>query len=151
MNDKVVLAAVAGFIAAWVIQWIIDVWFYRPCLVTQSKDAVTPLLSAPSGAAVDSDEVERLKKELALRDDEIRRLKKQQAPKSTDGSQDDLELIDGIGPVFEAKLYEAGIKTFAQLSTQDPETLRSIIKPQKWQKIEPEKWIAEAATRAQGA
>ena len=59
--------------------------------------------------------------------------------------RDDLELIDGIGPVFERKLYDAGVFTFAQLSQTSPEKIREAIKPQNWQKIEPEKWIAEAA------
>ncbi|MCL4295638.1 MAG: DUF4332 domain-containing protein [Anaerolineae bacterium] len=59
-------------------------------------------------------------------------------------SPDKLEDITGIGVVFAQRLNEAGIYTFAQLAEQTPERLREIIKPESWQKIEPEKWLAEA-------
>ncbi|MBE7552192.1 MAG: DUF4332 domain-containing protein [Anaerolineales bacterium] len=59
-------------------------------------------------------------------------------------SPDKLEDITGIGVVFARRLNEAGIYTFAQLAEQTPERLREIIKPESWQKIEPEKWVAEA-------
>jgi predicted flap endonuclease-1-like 5' DNA nuclease len=59
-------------------------------------------------------------------------------------SPDRLEDISGIGDVFARRLNEAGIYTFAQLADQMPDRLREIIKPESWQKIEPEKWIAEA-------
>lgn len=68
-----------------------------------------------------------------------------------DNDKDDLEVIDGIGPVFERKLYEAGVTTFAMLAELSPAQVREIIKPQNWQKIEPENWIAEAAKLARGA
>lgn len=59
-------------------------------------------------------------------------------------SPDNLEEINGIGIVFAKRLNEAGIYTFAQLAEQTPERLREVIKPEAWQKIEPEQWIAEA-------
>jgi predicted flap endonuclease-1-like 5' DNA nuclease len=59
-------------------------------------------------------------------------------------SPDKLEDITGIGVIFARRLNEGGIYTFAQLAGQTPERLREIIKPESWQKIEPEKWIAEA-------
>ncbi|MBS1720203.1 MAG: hypothetical protein JST35_07140 [Armatimonadetes bacterium] len=64
---------------------------------------------------------------------------------STGDVRDDLEEIDGIGPVFERKLYDAGIFTFAQLAATSPAKITEIIKPQNWQRIEPDKWIAESA------
>jgi predicted flap endonuclease-1-like 5' DNA nuclease len=59
-------------------------------------------------------------------------------------SPDSLEDINGIGIVFAKRLNEVGIYTFAQLAEQTPERLQEIIKPESWQKIEPEKWIVEA-------
>jgi predicted flap endonuclease-1-like 5' DNA nuclease len=59
-------------------------------------------------------------------------------------SPDSLEEINGIGIVFAKRLNEAGIYTFAQLAEQTQERLHEIIKPESWQKIEPEKWMAEA-------
>ncbi len=58
---------------------------------------------------------------------------------------DPLIEINGIGPVFERRLKAAGILTFRDLASQTPERLREIIAPAKWQKIEPEAWIAQAA------
>jgi predicted flap endonuclease-1-like 5' DNA nuclease len=58
---------------------------------------------------------------------------------------DPLVAINGIGPVFERRLKAAGILTLRDLASQTPERLREIIAPAKWQKIEPEAWIAEAA------
>ena len=36
---------------------------------------------------------------------------------------DDLTIIDGVGPAYDAALKAAGIKTFAQLSEQTPEAI----------------------------
>lgn len=63
---------------------------------------------------------------------------------------DDLTRIRGIGPVFQKRLQEAGIRTFAQLAGLRPERLREIVATAEWQKIEPERWIAEAAQLAAG-
>jgi predicted flap endonuclease-1-like 5' DNA nuclease len=57
---------------------------------------------------------------------------------------DHLEDINGIGEEYAQRLNQAGIYTFAQLVEAGPERLRQIIDPEKWQKIEPERWIAEA-------
>ncbi|NJN92737.1 MAG: DUF4332 domain-containing protein [Anaerolineales bacterium] len=57
---------------------------------------------------------------------------------------DHLEDINGIGDEYAQRLNQAGIYTFAQLVEAGPEQLRQIIDPEHWQKIEPEKWIAEA-------
>ena len=67
-----------------------------------------------------------------------------------DGYGDQLEDISGIGAVYADRLRAAGIRTFADLSRMRSERLTDIIQPQKWQRIEPERWIAEAADRAIG-
>ncbi len=56
--------------------------------------------------------------------------------------------INWIGPVYEHKLFAAGVRTFAQLGEMTPAQVRAIIQPQPWQEFEPEKWIAEARQRA---
>ncbi len=62
--------------------------------------------------------------------------------------RDRLEKIDGVGDVYEHRLNSAGIWTFAQLSQMSLESIHSLIQPEEWQKIEPDKWILEAAERA---
>jgi predicted flap endonuclease-1-like 5' DNA nuclease len=70
------------------------------------------------------------------------------APTDVDRLRDPLIDILGIGPVFQTRLYEAGILTFAELAALSPEQVRAIIKPASWQKIEPGAWIAEAGDRS---
>lgn len=69
---------------------------------------------------------------------------------STLDPSDPLEKIEGIGQVYQAKLYEAGIKTFAQLAAASPSRITEIIEPQNWQQIDVMKWRREAALYASG-
>jgi large subunit ribosomal protein L21 len=60
---------------------------------------------------------------------------------------DDLEVINGIGPVFAGRLRAAGIETFAQLAELTPDRIREIIAPiRSSHMIDAEGWIAEART-----
>ncbi|MDH7486950.1 MAG: DUF4332 domain-containing protein [Anaerolineae bacterium] len=61
---------------------------------------------------------------------------------------DDLSQIKGIGEVFEQKLYQAGIMTFADLAARTPEELKAIIQPEEWQALDFADWIAQARARA---
>lgn len=65
-------------------------------------------------------------------------------------NRDPLEDIDGIGPVYQQKLYAAGIKTFAQLAAASPSRITEVIEPQNWQHIDVMKWRREAALYAAG-
>ena len=58
---------------------------------------------------------------------------------------DDLAEVWGIGPVFRARLAEAGITTFAQLAATDPEAVMAAtgVPPAR-----AAAWIAQAAERA---
>jgi len=57
--------------------------------------------------------------------------------------RDSFQQIRGIGPVYEKRLYNAGIITFADLAAQNPERIREIIQSTS-HKIGPEAWIEEA-------
>ena len=58
---------------------------------------------------------------------------------------DNLKRIKGIGPVFEARLNQAGIWTFADLAELTPEQIREIVSSGRAKNmIEPEEWIAQA-------
>lgn len=68
-----------------------------------------------------------------------------------DGSKpDDLESIEGIGEVFERRLYEAGICTFAALASASEETLAAICRAPAWSKPDYAAWIQQASARAAG-
>jgi predicted flap endonuclease-1-like 5' DNA nuclease/predicted nuclease with TOPRIM domain len=63
--------------------------------------------------------------------------------------RDPLIDINGIGPVYEERLFAAGITTFAQVAEQNPDRLREIVAAKEWQDIDPEAWIAEARSFAE--
>lgn len=60
------------------------------------------------------------------------------------GRRDDLERIAGIGPIYEQRLFDAGIETYAQLAATPVERLRAIVQPRSMQKVDFAKWIEEA-------
>lgn len=64
--------------------------------------------------------------------------------------RDKLIVIEGIGPVYERKLNDAGINTFRQLAEADEDRLREIIQPQTWQRVVFAEWIEQASLLAEG-
>ena len=58
---------------------------------------------------------------------------------------DDFEPMEGIGRVFEERLYEAGICTFEQLATVTPEQLAEICHAPEMSEPDYDGWIAYAA------
>jgi predicted flap endonuclease-1-like 5' DNA nuclease len=65
-------------------------------------------------------------------------------PRAVEAQRDPLIDINGIGPVYERRLFEAGITTFDMLAALSPERVREIIRPEHWQEVHPEAWIEEA-------
>jgi predicted flap endonuclease-1-like 5' DNA nuclease len=63
---------------------------------------------------------------------------------------DDLTLIEGIGPVYNARLREHGITTFAQLAETDEGRLAEIVNAPKWQRVNYGEWIEQARLAAAG-
>ena len=55
--------------------------------------------------------------------------------------------INGIGPGTQQRLFDAGIKTFAQLASMDPDTLREIAGAAVTRRYNVEDWIEEARQR----
>ncbi len=66
-------------------------------------------------------------------------------------ARDDLKRIEGIGPVMERVLNEAGITTFAQLAQRTPEELQAILDAAGVRRItSPETWAEQAKLAAEG-
>lgn len=63
---------------------------------------------------------------------------------------DDLKTIQGIGPTYEKKLQQAGIKTFRDLADADEETIAAAIGSAAAQRARREKWAAQARQAAEG-
>lgn len=58
--------------------------------------------------------------------------------------QDDLEQINGIGPVFSKRLKEAGIFTYQQLANASAPKIQKVVAAEEWQNIDVDAWINEA-------
>jgi predicted flap endonuclease-1-like 5' DNA nuclease len=63
---------------------------------------------------------------------------------------DDLSRIEGIGPVYHAKLRAAGIRTFAALAAADEDRLAEIIQASSWQRVNYGEWIEQARLASVG-
>ncbi|GIV71745.1 MULTISPECIES: helix-hairpin-helix domain-containing protein [Caldilinea] len=62
---------------------------------------------------------------------------------------DDFEPIEGIGKIYERRLYEAGIRTYRDLASTTPERLAEIIKPRPPAQPDFAHWIAQARQLAE--
>jgi predicted flap endonuclease-1-like 5' DNA nuclease len=135
----VITALIIGVIIGWLVEWVIDWVFWRrddKKLAEQLAQAEAEVEHLKSQAAQDQATIEQLRTELNTLAGQISQ------------PEDALERIKGIGAVFAQRLKAAGIRTFAQLAEARPEQIREIIKPEEWQKINPEGWIAEARALA---
>jgi len=61
---------------------------------------------------------------------------------------DELADIKGIGRIYQWKLRDGGINSYAQLAQTTPERIREILDVPAWRKIEPESWIEQAKVLA---
>ena len=71
---------------------------------------------------------------------------------ATRGAQtgDDLTTLEGIGPMYAARLNDGGITTFAQLAEADEATLAELIDAPAWRRINYVNWQAQARLAAEG-
>ena len=63
---------------------------------------------------------------------------------------DDFTTLEGIGPVYEAKLKHVGIATFAQLAVADEASLKETIQAPAWRRVNYGEWIEQAKLAAAG-
>ena len=63
---------------------------------------------------------------------------------------DDLTKLEGIGPMYAARLNDKGITTFAQLAATDEGTLADVISAPAWRRINYADWKAQAELAAAG-
>ena len=89
-----------------------------------------------------ANQVSGLEAEIARLNEELNRVRSQR--------RDDLTKINGIGAVFATRLNDAGIRTFAELEQSNASRILEIIKPEDWQKIDPDLWRSEAGYYARG-
>jgi predicted flap endonuclease-1-like 5' DNA nuclease len=65
-------------------------------------------------------------------------------------AEDDLTVIEGIGPKTAALLKENGITTFALLATTEISFLEKMLRDKGWQFAKPKSWPEQASLAAKG-
>ena len=158
-----VLLVVAGAVVGFIVEWLIDEAYRKNRELRrqlgQREGSVVAVGASVSG---ESSASETLADFLHRRDEEVRALREQvsTAHAEVDRLGDDFEtyqrthpdtltVIKGIGPVYQWKLRDAGVNTFAQLAAADPDQLRRMLDVKNWQRVNVESWIEQARDWAQ--
>jgi len=155
------LLVAAGVVVGFVVEWLIDEAYRKNRelrrLLNDHRSTEHAQASEGSGA---SSEV--LADFLRRRDEELREFRERLA--EADGRldllqdefddyrrthPDDLTVIKGIGPVYQWKLRDAGVNTYGQLASADPEQLQRMLDVKHWQRARIESWIKQARDWAQ--
>ena len=131
------LGLVAGLIVGWVIEWIIDWQFWR---AGDEHDGAHEL--------VDQSDLQGKLEQARLEIADLQQRLDAARTLPSDGGNDDLTRIPGIGAVFSRRLNEAGIHTFAELAATSPEEIRQKVGTESWQQTDIESWITAAADLA---
>ena len=117
-----------------------------PVEETSAEEVVAEAAAVEEAPAVE--EVAKVVADEAAQEEEVQ--EKESAAKGVE--VDDLTKVEGIGPKAAEALVEAGIKTYADLSTQDPEKIKEILaaKSARLTHLEPGSWPKQAAMAAAG-
>lgn len=102
---------ILGVLVGWIIEWVLD-WFYWRGRIAKA-----------------SNENEKLQKRIISLEEALNKKPDTSitTPLINRRGQDNLQAINGIGPVFAKRLNEAGIHTFEQLSQLPPEKMEKIL------------------------
>ena len=115
-------AFVLGLLVGWLVEWVID-WVYwrrRGVRVEEKTSAAPQIAARPAEADARQATINRLQREIASLKAELERPHAAIVP-------DELQVIKGIGPEIERRLYNAGVLTFEQLGALTPADLERIL------------------------
>jgi len=110
---NIIAIFILGVLIGWIVEWILD-WFYWRGRIQKAADENTEL----------KEQIISLEKALSSKPDASIT-----TPLTNRRGQDNLQAINGIGPVFAKRLNEAGIHTFEQLSELTSEYMERILGP----------------------
>lgn len=166
MAQIIIVALVAllvGFLIGWLAEWALDLLRWR----ARAKWAGFDLEGRIGGEVVrlesaeDGDYTQIIAGYLEKRDAEIRELQAKVEAKEAqlDALQarfdeyvqthpDELTAIKGIGRIYQWKLRDGGINSYAQLAQTTPERIREILDVPAWRRIDPDGWIEQAKALA---
>lgn len=157
------VALLVGFLIGWLAEWALDLLRWR----ARAKWAGFDLEGRMGGEVVrietgeEGDSTQIISGYLGKRDAEIHDLRARMEAKEAQLDElqarfdeyvrthpDDLAVIKGIGHIYQWKLRDGGINSYAQLAQSTPERIREILDVPAWRKIEPEGWIEQAKVLA---
>ncbi len=111
--------------------------------VAQPVESVKAESAVPVAAVVaDSVEENPVQARRAMTD------KQKKAQKKGPNGEDDLTIVEGIGPKINGVLHVAGINTYAELANSTVETLRQILVQNSLQYHDPGTWAEQSALAA---
>ncbi len=153
---------VIGFLIGWLVEWIIDNQYRRMRELSQEAASEAQAQAADESGSEVAELAHVIKEVLAEREEEVsrlqRELERQEAryaaleerfDRYVATHPDDLTAIKGIGRIYQWKLRDAGISTYAQLAATTPEYIREVLQVKPWQRVDPESWIEQARVLAQ--
>jgi predicted flap endonuclease-1-like 5' DNA nuclease len=144
-----------GFLVGWLVEWVIDNQYRR---IRERQPQGTALDAGVSSAHV-GELVHTVQSTLSEREEEVDHLRTELDRQESRFEQlrasfdhyasthpDDLTVIGGVGRVYQWKLRDAGISTFAQLASTTPEYIEQALQIKGWQNVDPASWIEQART-----
>jgi predicted flap endonuclease-1-like 5' DNA nuclease len=108
---NIIATFILGLLTGWIIEWILD-WFHWRGRINKAAGENAEL----------KDRIISLEEEVNKRPD-----LSITTPLTKRSGQDNLQAINGIGPVFSKRLNEAGIHTFQQLSQLTSKEMEKIL------------------------
>jgi len=144
-----------GFIVGWLVEWAIDNQYRR----MRERQPQALALDAEVSSAQVGELVHTVQSTLSEREEEVDQLRAELDRQESRFEQlrarfdhyasthpDDLTVISGVGRVYQWKLRDAGISTFAQLASATPEYIEQALQIKGWQNVDPTSWIEQAGT-----
>ena len=144
---------VVGFIVGWLVEWVIDNQ-YRRIRAGHKQESMPEADVSPSQVG---ELVHAVQSTLSEREEEVDQLRAELDQQGSRFEQlrasfdhyasthpDDLTVITGVGRIYQWKLRDAGISTFAQLASTTPEYIEQSLQIKGWQNVDPASWIEQA-------
>jgi predicted flap endonuclease-1-like 5' DNA nuclease len=153
----IISGAIIGFVVEWLVGEKLRQKRKQPLPPAEMADPATVVPLAESPQNSQSQELERLAEKIRQHEAELQQLVQQVSAKETQFEglniqfdlyrkkhPDPLVRIRGIGPVYQRKLRELGINSFAQLALTDPDHLRQALGVKHWQRVDIASWVRQA-------
>ena len=153
----IISGAVIGFGVEWLVGESLRRKGEQHLPPVEVAEPATAALLAESQQDGQSQELERLVEKIRQHETELQQLVQQVSAKETQfeglsaqfdlyrkNHPDPLVSIRGIGRVYQRKLRELGINSFAQLAVTDPGHLRQALGVKPWQRVDIASWVRQA-------